>query len=102
MFLLANMWNVEFLALSIEGRLGVPGNKGTWPKLKRNTGTSSLNLGSGINLKNISKKLRGTRGFSQGNWGTWPKLKGNTGTSSLNLGSGINLKNVSKKLRGTR
>ena len=49
-----------------EVRLGVPGNKGTWPKLERNTETSGILRGSGINLRNIPTKLRGTRDFLKG------------------------------------
>ena len=41
-------------------------------KIKR-----ELRVLSGINLKNIPTKLRGTMRFSQGNWGTSRNLKGN-------------------------
>ena len=35
-------WTIIRWVGNYEGRLGVPRNKGTWPKLKKNTGTSGL------------------------------------------------------------
>ena len=50
-----------------EDRLGIPGNKGTWPKLKRNTGTSGLIRGSGTLIPIITLFLRfiGLRGTAK-------------------------------------
>ena len=58
-----------------EGRLGVPGNKGTWPKLKRNTGISGLIRGSGINLKKYTNKIPGNKGIFSRELGNKQKLK---------------------------
>ena len=51
---------------AFEGRLGVSANKGTWPKLKRNTGASGLIRGSGINLKIYLQNSGEQRDFLKG------------------------------------
>ena len=83
-------------------RLGVPGNKGIWPKLRRNTGASGLIQGIRDQSEKYSYKTPGSKGIFSRELGNKQKLKRNTGTSGLIQGIRDQSENIATKLRGTR